>query len=212
MNNSSVPLEQRYYFNAVVDAPLSFKHHTLREESAYDADSNTEITALKFIEKVSICSKENIYLIIAGNDIAPSNGLRTKKGVLWGESKLKKLDHRNFEVIIDENNTRLMSIVDLKDFSYDSPSKVLNWMSCMLLLSNLNLDKLAGLVSEWVSKDRKSALPYNYDAVAKTLHDLESTAVLRYFPADNGKSESLVAVGQSSFLEGRVGSCIQSLI
>lgn len=212
MEKTSVPLEQKYYFNAAIDEPLILVLQTLRDESAYDADPNSEITALEFIEKISKCTSEKLYLIVAGDDVAPPSKLRTKKGALWGEGELRKLDNRNFEVLIDGNNTRLVSVVDLKDFSYTSPSKVLYWISCMLVLSTLDLDELVSVVSEWISRDRKSILPYNYNAVAKALLNLESTAVLRYFPADNGKPESLVAVGQKDYLDKGIIPCIQNLI
>ncbi len=212
MNITSIPVEQQYYFNAIIDKPLSLELQTLREKSAYDADFSPESTAIKLIEKLSNQLEGNLYLIVVGNDIAPSNRLRSKKGALWGENELRKLDSRNFEVFVDDNNTRLVSLVDLSSFSYESPSKVLNWLSSMLVLSNIDLDELTGLTDNWLSKDRKSVLPYNYDAIANTLYNQESTAVLRYFPADNGKPESLVAVGQKSFLEAGVVSCIKNLI
>jgi len=212
MNISSVPVTQQYYFNAVVQAPLLLKLQTLRDELAYNADSCPEITALKFIEKISKCFKGHIYLINIGSDIAPPSNLRAKKGALWGANELRKLDNRSFQILIDGNNTRLISLVDLKGFSYESPSKVLNWMSSMLLLSTLDLDELASVASDWVSKEQESVLPYNYDAIVKTLQSLESTAVLRYFPADNGKPESLVAVGQKNYMTEAVVPCIQNLI
>ena len=212
MKKVIIPLEQQYYFNAAIDGPLSFSLQILREESAYDADLAPETRALKYIENLAKRSAENVYLIFAENDMAPSSGLRMKKGALWGDCQLRELDNRSFEVLIYENYTRLVSIVDLKDFSYDSPSKILNWMSSLLLFSNLNLDEISLLVREWFSKDRKSVQPYNYDAIAKTLCNLSSTAVIRYFPADNGRPESLVAVGQKSYLQDSMAFPIQDLI
>lgn len=211
MKNIIISVDKSYYFNAVVDAPLSLKMKVLREESVYDADINTELTALKYIKKISECIKENIYLIVTGSDVAPPNRLRTKKGALWGENELRSLDHRNLEVIIDGSDTRLISIVDLKSFTYSSPSKVLNWIDCMMVLSSLDLNSLAGMVGEWVSKNPKTILPYDHKSVSKDLCRLESTAILRYFPADNGKPESLVLVGHNNFLETKINPCITYL-
>ena len=67
--------DQSPQFNAALNDPLSLKLQRLREESAYDADLNCQVTALKFFEKISMCSSNNIYLIVAGNDITAFNSL-----------------------------------------------------------------------------------------------------------------------------------------
>ncbi|WP_394390909.1 hypothetical protein [Shewanella woodyi] len=104
-------------------------------------------------------------------------------------------------------------MVKLEDFNYDSAEAiVLNWVFSFILLTKLDVEDLNGLVEGWVAKGGKSVLAFNYDAVAKDLLELSTTSVLRYFPADNGRDETLVVVGNREFIEERVQKCVRSIV
>jgi len=45
-----------------------------------------------------------------------------------------------------------------------------------------------------------------------SLKAYSTTSVLRYIPADNGRDETLVVVGNRVFVEERVQKCVRSIV
>jgi len=213
MSDSINRKDDHFYFDADVEVPSVLKKWVLRSELEYDADVFAEKTALKYIERVSENFDGNIYLLTASQDIAPSSKVRTKKGVLWQEKELRKLENRNWEISVTNGKTRLVSLVNLDEFNYDaSEVVVLNWIYSLMILSTTDIDVLSGYIEGWLAKGDNGVLAYNYDAVAENLISLSSTVAMRYFPADNGRCEMLVVVGNKKFIEDNVESCINSII
>lgn len=205
--------DDHFYFDANVAEPLVLKKKELRSELEYDADIFAEKTALKYIERISECFSGTIYLLTASQDIVQPSKVRTKKGALWQEKELRKLDSRNWELEVLEGKTRLVSLVSLNGFNYDaSEAVILNWVFSLIILSTMDIDILSGYIEGWLAKGDNGVLVYNYDAIAKDLISLDSTVVLRYFPADNGRCEMLVVVGNRDFIEENVEDCINLII
>jgi hypothetical protein len=205
--------DRAFFFNADVSGSLLMEKIELRSEQEYDADISAENNALKYIEKISSCFDGNVFLVTASQDVGPTNKIRSKKGALWTEKKLRNLECYSGEVEVGMGSTRLVSLVKLEDFDYDSAEAiVLNWVFSFIILTKLDVEDLNGLVEGWVAKCGKSVLAFNYDAVAKDLLNLSTTSVLRYFPADNGRDETIVVVGNRAFVEERVQKCIRSIV
>jgi hypothetical protein len=212
MSDSTNRKDDHFYFGAIVAEPLVLRKKMLRSELKYDADVFAEKTALKYIERISESFDGSIYLLTASQDIAQPSKVRTKKGVLWQEKELRRLDSRNLELDVSDGKTRLVSLVNLNGFNYDaSEVVVLNWIFSLVILSTMDIDALSSHVKGWLSKGDKGVLVYNYDAVAKDLISLDSTVALRYFPADNDRCEMLVVVGNRDFIEENVEVCINSI-
>lgn len=205
--------EKSFYFYADVSDSLLLEKIELRSEEEYDKDICAEKTALKYIEKISKCFDGNVYLVTASQGVGPINKMRSKKGVLWTEKKLRNLENYSGEVEVGLGSTRLVSLVKLEDFNFDSAEViVLSWVFSFILLTKLNVEIISGLVDSWVAKDHKSVLAFNYDAIAKDLSRLSTTSVLRYFPADNGRNETIVVAGNREFVENNVQKCVRSII
>ncbi|GLR04325.1 hypothetical protein GCM10007906_19120 [Vibrio hyugaensis] len=194
--------EKAFFFNVDLSDSLFLEKIKLRSEQEYDVDQCPEITALKYIEKISHCFDGNVYLVVASHDIGPASKLRLKKGALWSNKELRNLEGYSGEVEVALGSTRLVSLVNLEKFDYESEGEaVLNWAFSFILLTKLDLESFNGLVEGWVAKGEKSVLAFNYDAVARDLLKLSTTSVLRYFPADNGRDETLVVVGNRGMLK-----------
>ncbi|WP_394390910.1 hypothetical protein [Shewanella woodyi] len=83
--------DKAFFFDADVSGSLLLEKIELRSEQEYDRDICAEITALKYIEKISKCFDGNVYLVTASQDVGPTNKMRSKKGALWSE--------KNFEIL-----------------------------------------------------------------------------------------------------------------
>lgn len=203
----------RFYFDANLADPLALKIRELRSELEYDKDVFAGKTALKYIERISEGIDGNVYLLTVSQDISPSNKVRSKKGVLWQEKELRRLDNRSLEIGFSDGKSRLVSLVNLDGFNYDvSEALVLNWVFSLIILSTVSIDTLSKHIEGWLAKGDNSVLPYDYEVIAKDLASLDSTVVLRYFPADNGRPEMLVVVGDREFIEGNIEGPIDSII
>ena len=205
--------DKAFYFNADVSGSLLLEKIELRSQQEYDDDISSENTALKYIEKISNCFNGNVFLVTASQDVGPTNKMRSKKGALWTERKLRNFECYSGEVEVGMGCTRLVSLVKLEGFDFDSAEAiVLNWVFSFIVLTKLDVEDLNGLVEGWVAKNGKSVLAFNYDAVAKDLLELSTSSVLRYFPADNGRDETLLVVGNREFVEKRVQKCVRSIV
>ena len=205
--------DKSFFFDADVSDLLLLEKIGLRSEQEYDGDVCAEKTALKYIQRISKCFDGNVYLVTASQDVGPANKMRSKKGVLWNEKKLRSLESYGREVEVGIGSTRLVSLVKLEDFNYDAAEAiVLNWVFSFILLTEIGVEDLNSLIEGWVAKGGNSVLAFNYDAVAKDLLKLSTTSVLRYFPADNGRDETLVVVGNRVFVEERVQKCVRSIV
>lgn len=213
MNVSLNTDDTSFFFDADVVESLLLEKIGLRSGQEYDGDICAEKTALKYIERISKCFDGNVYLVTASQDVGPTNKIRSKKGVLWNEKKLRNLEAYSSEVEVGMGSTRLVSLVKLESFNYDAAEAiVLNWVFSFILLTKLDVEDLNCLIEGWMAKGGKSVLAFNYDAVAKDLLELSTTSVLRYFPADNGRDETLVVVGNRKFIEEKVQKCVRSIV
>ena len=202
--------ELQFYFNADVVEPLVLYVRELRTEAEYDADVNPDKTALKYIKKVAECFDGNVYLLLASQDVVSPSKLRTKKWILWHEKEFGMLDSYTSEIDVGNGKTRLVSLVNLDGFSYDSSeSIILNWIFGLVILTTLDISVLNEHIKGWVSKKDRSVLAFNYSAIAKDLSSLDKVAILRYFPADNGRNEMLVVVGNKDFVDEKILSCVE---
>ncbi len=198
-------------FPANLDEQLVVRQQELRSEAVYDKDTYAETTAQKYIKKIVQCFGDKAYLLVAG-EIDRPNRIRSHKGLFWDEKGLRELDRRDGEFDVEGGYTRLASLVDLDGFNYDEPTGyVLSWLVGIILLTDINIDTMNSFVEEWLMKS-DSILPFDYEAIAKGLVKLPTTAVLRYFAADNGRIETLAVVGNKEFVDGRIEKCIRSII
>lgn len=201
-----------FLFDVDLISPLLLMKKTLRSEQAYDEDTNAEQTALGYLKYIVECFAGSVFLIMVGQDVARSTNLRSKKGLLWKDKELRKLVVHDLEVEAGDGKTRLVSIINLDGFSYNhSPGFVLNWNRSFIVLTELDVGSLSGYIKGWVMKDQNTVFGLLYNNVAKDLVKLGTTAALRYFPADNGRSEAIAILGNEEFVKARMEKCVDAL-
>jgi hypothetical protein len=202
-------IHHAFLLNAELRPPLILLNKTLRSEEEYDNDLNAGGAALKFIHTFSKCFLGNVYVAISGQQIVKSNSFQARKGVLPPQSCLRKLELR--EIPVTNEFSRLGVVVSLAGFDYSKEDQMLlNFGYSMLILSRQSLDDIYPVVRHWLANESNSLLGFNYDAVVNDLLKFGDTAVMRYFPADNGRHEMLVVIGNEHFLNAEIQACLES--
>jgi hypothetical protein len=203
-------IHHAFLLNAELKPPLILLNKTLRSEAEYDNDLNAGRTALKFLHSFSKCFQGNIYVVISGQQIVKSNSFQARKGVLSPQSYLRKLELR--EIPAANELSRLGVVVSLAGFDYNKEDQMLlNFSYGMLILSKQGLDDISPVVKHWLANESNALLGFNYDAVINDLLKFNNTAVMRYFPADNGRCEMLIAIGNEPFVTAEIQACLDSV-
>ena len=198
-------LEYAFYFDADIVQPTVVLNKTLRTEPEYESDDNAEKTVLASVKKVFNGFNENAYLIIGSQDIAVHSKLRKKKNTMFNDKRFQQLDRRDIEVSISGDKTRFVSVVDLKDCRYDEQvSFLLNWKYGFIMLTDLDIDVVVSLSESWLAAESNNILAFNYGVAATDLNEYEQSLILRYFPADNGKSESITVIGKENVVRSKI--------
>lgn len=205
-------IDESFLFNADIEPPLILRSQVLRTEAEYDEEKNPERTALQLLKRLIQCVGKRAYLVIASQGAEIPNRVRSYKGLLWNQEELRLLEHDRHEVEVRDGRTRLVAVVDLQNFSYASSDNfLLSWTNSFLFLSEKNLLEISEYAKKWIDYDQVSILPFNFRLMAKDLRDLDSSAILRYFPADNGHNEMIAIVGDGNFIESDIEECLESM-
>lgn len=203
--------DRALYFPGGLDNGLDVKIWQFRSEEAYDAQEQPDILSLTLVHNVIKCVNKRPALVLL-SDSGPPSQLRSKKGVLWGHTELRQLPHVAFDVDCATGSTRLGAVIDLERFSFCSSAEaVLNWVRGLFLLSEHSLSDAKQLVEQWVSKDASSVLAFDYDAIALSLQRNTQSAILRYLPPGNRRSEMIAVIADKCFVDNTMRQCIDLL-
>jgi hypothetical protein len=190
-----------FLFSAHLVDPIVLAKSVLRSEAEYGTDEHARKTALKCVGKVCRLPDKKIYVLKAGYQAEVPNKIRTKKGNLWRENELQEFECRHSEIDVGDGLTRFFSLLDLEGFDFKTlDSTILNYLYSLIIITNLDIDELHMNVESWARMGKHPGIAFDFDAVVSSLLRLDSTAVLRYFPADNGRHEMIVAVGNRDFI------------
>ncbi|KIM11453.1 MAG: hypothetical protein KU37_04345 [Sulfuricurvum sp. PC08-66] len=198
MLNSSNNL--MFYFTNDLPSEIGVFKIVLRTEEEYDNSLEPDKEVLSYIKQVSNYFSSNTFLLIAG-DYERINGIRTYKGLLY-----KYKEYKNFKVINYESKkndlSRLVSLIDITNYDYKKPLPLmLSWIRSIVIFTTLDIETIQDKIKNWVSTIESSPMPFDFHVIGSALKDMESTAVLRYFVADNGRSESVVIIGNKNMLK-----------
>jgi hypothetical protein len=207
--DSNTALKDRaFYFPGKLENRLDAKIWQFRSEEEYDAQEQPDILSMNLVHDVIKCVEKPPALVLC-SDPSPPSQLRSKKGVLWGHTELRQLPHVAFEVDCTTGNTRLGAVVDLRRFSFcSSADAVLNWVRGLLLLAEHGLSDARQLAEQWVSKDASSVLGFDYDAIALSLQRNPQSAILRYLPPGNCRTEAIAVIADRYFVDNTMRQCI----
>jgi hypothetical protein len=157
----------------------------------------------------SKCFQGSVYVVICGQQIVKPNSFQARKGVLPRESCLRTLDLR--ELPVTNESLRPGVLVSLAGFDYNEENQMLlNFGYGILILSKQGIDYIYTIAKNWLA-NKSYGLGFNYHAVIDDLVKNHDTAVMRYFPADNGWNEMLAVIGNEHFVSVEIQACLESL-
>jgi hypothetical protein len=185
-----------FWFPSVLKSPLVLLVKELRPEVIYDSDSQPERSALATIRNAAKSLPGRPYAVMADGRIGPKGGFRSRKGILPLQSPLRQLDHFDLEAPIGSGGSRLGVLFTL---GYSVPAEdsgsLLNFVNGVLVFSSLPREDICAVAKDWLGGNETRSFGLNFDAIAVSLVNHSETIVLRHFPADNGRNEELVMVG-----------------
>ena len=201
-----------FYFSGELASPVVAKLWQFRSETKYDRAECPEDGALDLIQQFVNCTNTRAYLLLASY-IAANSAFRSKKGILWDYKELRQLRHLAFDCDCGNSKSRLVALVDLSEFGFDSSHRaILDWLNGMLVLCRNETECVREMVEGWISTDVHDVLAFDHDCVGKSLQQDPAIGVLRYFPSDNGRSEEVVVIANDGLVDDEVCECIESRV
>ena len=180
-----------------------------RTENEYDRDEVPEIMAINLVQKFVDCTKTNAFLLLA-SDIDATSASRSKKGILWNHRELRQLPHLAFDCDCGNVQSRLVAIIDLSEFDYDSAYQaILNWGQALIVCCEDEIERVKEITENWVSTERNDVLAFDYNHVSQSLRQNAAMGVLRYLPPGNTRSEAIVLIANDDFLDEGSCECIE---
>lgn len=210
--NPNTDMKDRdFYFSGKLCPPTVARMWHFRSENEYDAQERPENMAVTLIHKCLRCIGRDAFLLLA-SDIGPASASRTRKGVLWDYKKLRQLPQRAFEIKCKSGETRLVALVDLAEFDFDSAhSALLNYGRSLIVFATHSLENLEELTKQWVSTDTKGVLAFDYEAVGESIQQNLIHGVLRYLPPSISRPETIVVVANANLVSEGALKCIDLL-
>lgn len=195
-----------FLFTESMGPSLVLKTKILRSEESYDEDQDAQQTALNYILQIrEECSEYHMYLVYTSSGIKQFSAVRSHKGLLYNCKDLALLPHERLEVDCGEGRTRLAVVIDLGAYQQEScVHMVLGYSYGCIVMSSHPLTYVSNLALRWIARSEKSVRGIDYSAVATDLESDDKLGAVRYFFADNGSPELLVAVAQRGILQSKL--------
>jgi hypothetical protein len=203
--------DRAFYFSGQLTPPLLAKLWRFRSDEQYDADEHAENTALTLVRRFASCVKTGVYFIMT-SDIERPSLVRSKKGLLWNYDGLRQLPYTTFELNCSEGRTRLVAVVDLSRFEFESDAgPILNWGRGLIVFAPESLEHLKTYSKNWISTNINDVLGFDYDAVATSLCRNAGMAIMRYLPPSQSRLETIVIVGSDGFVDAEMQACVECI-
>jgi hypothetical protein len=203
--------ERAHFFSGPLNTPVVARVWYFRSERDYDAVEQAEIVAARMVRQFAECAGTFCFLLIASDAATPSI-LRSTKSAVWEYRCLRKLRHLNSETQCIDGSTRLVTLIDLSRFAFDTDySALLNWGGSVIVLCNDSIESLLVTVGPWIQCDPNSTVAFDFDAVATSIQMNPMLGLLRYFPPDRSRREAIVVVAHEPFIDDAKQACMDSI-
>ncbi|OAV49912.1 hypothetical protein A6U98_14810 [Rhizobium sp. WYCCWR10014] len=190
--------QHAFMFAPTLRSPVVLLCESYRSEMEYDSDPQAETTALTAISQAAKSLSGNVFAVMAEANIAPISKLRSYRGCLFS-SPLKSIDHCDLEVSNGKGYSRLGAVISLDDARPDSdPVKILHFRTSIFLITPLDIEGVCRLAEAWMSGNDQGVLSLNLYAIAAHIAGNPDSMILRYFFADNGKSERVALIANET--------------
>jgi hypothetical protein len=184
-----------FWFPAAIKAPLVILIKEMRTEVDYDSDPNAEVNALHAVLSATRLLSGKTYVVMSEANVAVVSKLRSKRGLLPLGSPLRQLEHYHLEIPVAGNFSRLGVVLVLTERVNETEIyDLLNWVNGVFVVSPMAIEDVCTMASGWMAEEVAKPLCFNYDAIAASVAEHPEVSVVRYFPADNGRPETIVAV------------------
>jgi hypothetical protein len=194
-----------FLFNGELKRPLVLIKKDIRSEKEYDSDSAAKNTALGTVRTLVMGFNGNVYSVVSRPQPVKADSFLARKSILPQDSGLRNLDQRKIEARLNSGLLRIASVFSLSAFDWGTKdSFVLGHYSNLFVLSRKDIDSISPLVKNWLATESDSSFAFNCDAIVRDLMTCDDTALMRYFPADNGRSEMIVVVGNETFVASHI--------
>jgi hypothetical protein len=194
-----------FLFNGELKNPLVLLKKDLRSEAEYDNDSIPKHTALSAVKTLVERLDMHTYSVVSNGNPVKLGSFRAHKNTLPPNSSLRKVDQRKIEVPLQNGMIRTASVYSLTDFNWKiEDSLVLNFTSALFILSRKDIDFISSLVKNWLVSEGETSFMFNCEAIVQSLITCDDTALMRYFPADNGRHEMIVIVGNEAYVNSYI--------
>lgn len=171
---------------------------SLRSEASYDADPEPETKALRLLADCFDSCKLKVSFLWASGCTEKSSAVRLKKFSIASRKVFGSYKIEDHEVFVDDYNSRLVSVVELEKFNeIPLPKEVLHTATGLFIISSK--DKYIEINEPLVSKEYSSSA-FDIKGILDLAGGDGDVCLLRYFPADNGRDESISLIGQKNSL------------
>jgi hypothetical protein len=191
-----------FLFPAKFPEPLILAVLELRSERIYDLELDTEAATLSAILDAARHLPGQPFSFLS-QDTGSVNKLRSYRGIIPSRSSLRQLEHRRLEVQTAPNVSRLGAIVSLQGASLDDEAArlVLNYWNALIVVSKSDLNELRELAVSLMTNMESRYSRVNFRALALALGQCVDDFAMRYFPADNGRHETIALLFNESKIE-----------
>jgi hypothetical protein len=202
---SSSSDDYQLYMRGELTKAEQIKLISLRNEASYDADPEPEAKALRLLADSFDASKLKVSFLWASDSTEKSSAVRLKKFSIAARKVFGSYKREDHEVFVDNSNSRLISAVELDDFTNKPlPNEVLHSATGLFVVSSEN--KYIEINDQLVSKEYSSSA-FDIRRLLDLFGGDSDVCLMRYFPADNGRDESISLIGQeNSFLVQRLAN------
>lgn len=197
-NINSISDDYQFYMRGTLKETEQIKLISLRNETSYDADPEPEAYALKLLADCFDNTRLKVLFLWASDSTEKSTAVRFKKFSIASRKVFGSYTREEHEVFVDDSNSRLVSVVDLDDFNEKRlPTEVLHSATGLFIISSK--DKFIEISEQLISKEYSSSV-FDIRGILDLSADDSDVCLLRYFPADNGRDESISLIGQNNSL------------
>lgn len=197
-NSSASPDDYQLYMRGTLKETEQIKLISLRNETSYNADPEPEVKALRLLVDCFEGSKLKVSFLWASDDTGKTSAVRLKKFSIASRKVFGLYKREEHEVFVDDSKSRLVSVVELDDFSEKPlPEEVLHSGTGLFVISSE--DKHFEISDQLVSKEYSSSA-FDIRGILDLSGEDSDVCLMRYFPADNGRDESILLIGQKNSL------------
>lgn len=204
--------DYQFYMRGALNESELIRLIRLRPEDDYNSDPDTDEKAVNFLAEFLDVSNLKVFFLWASSSTEKSTPLRFKKFSLASKKAFQNYKIESHEVFLGPGNSRLVSSVLLGGHNKKKlPVDVLHSSIGLFFISDQ--EKCLEISDKIISKEYSSSA-FDIRAILNLPSAGIDFCLMRYFPADNGRDESICLIGKKYSIvlqESAKALCISAL-